>query len=61
MKVYAEIINIPKKIEIRQWIVTRRDAQSAELWWYGSYDDEEHAYSVAQVIGNGVVLEKCEE
>ena len=58
MKVNAEIINVPKDTKSRQWVVARRDPNSAELWWYGSYDDEELAYSVAQDIGNGVVLEK---
>ena len=58
MKVNAEIINVPKDTKIRQWVVSRRDPNSAELWWYGSYDDEELAYSVAQEIGNGVVLER---
>lgn len=61
MKVNAEIINVPRGITIHQWIVARRDPDSAELWWWGTYDDEEYAYSVAQDIGNGVVLEKEDE
>lgn len=59
MIVNAEIINVPKEVKHR-WIVARREDSSAELWWYASYDDEELAYSEAQKVGNGIVLERSE-
>lgn len=61
--VEAEIINAPVGLKDfdEKWLVVRRDEESAELWYYGVYDDEEMAYSVAQEIGNGVVLLKSEE
>ena len=40
------------------YIVARRDEQTAELWWYGSYETEERAYDVAVKIGDGIVLKR---
>ena len=40
------------------YIVARRDEQTAELWWYGSYETEEKANEVAVKLKDGVVFKK---
>ena len=40
------------------YIVVRRDEETAKLWWYGSYETEEKANRVAVEIGNGIVLKR---
>lgn len=40
------------------YMVVRRDEQTAELWWYGSYDTEDRANEVAVKIRDGIVLKR---
>jgi len=56
----ANVENTPKDVK-SQYVVARRDDYTAELWYYGEYDDEQQAYDVAIELDNGVVLERVEE
>ena len=56
----VSVNNVPEEFESR-YIVARRDENTAYLWYYGEYDSEERAYSVAREIRNGVVIELAEE
>ena len=41
--------------DLDKYIVARVDG--TELWYYGTYDNEDMAYRVADEIGNGIVVE----
>lgn len=41
--------------DLDKYIVARVDG--TELWYYGTYDDEEFAYKVADELGNAFVVE----
>lgn len=60
MRVSIRVFNAPMVIEDR-FVVARRDDKTAELWYWGQYDDEQEAYRVARKLGNGVVIELAEE
>lgn len=60
MRASIRVFNTPMVIEDR-FIVARRDDETAELWYWGQYDDEQEAYRVARKLGNGVVIELAEE
>lgn len=60
INVKVSVNNVPEEFESR-YIVARRDENTAYLWYYGEYDSEERAYSVAREIRNGVVIELAEE
>ncbi len=48
----TSVNNVP--VEHDKYVVAR--AESGELWYWGSYDDYERAWSVANQM-NGVILE----
>ena len=58
VSVYAKIKNLPS-YELRQYTVVR--LVDAELWFYGTYEQELRAYEVAKELGNGLVLEANNE
>lgn len=60
----AQVKNLPAQLEFEKYVVAR--AFETELWYYGTYPDEQKAKAVAEEIGNGVVLvrrevESCDE
>lgn len=60
----APIKYLPDQVEFEKYVVAR--AFETELWYYGTYPDEQKAKAVAEEIGNGVVLvrrevESCDE
>lgn len=42
--------------DLDKYVVARVDG--TELWYYGTYDNEDMAYRVAEEIGNGIVVER---
>ncbi len=59
LNVKVEIINTPEGEFKNGFIVVRQvtSANSAELWYYGFYNDKNRAISAAVDIGNGAILE----
>lgn len=49
-----EIKNIPPDVHLKEFIVAR--LYDNDLWYYGSYENENMAEGVAAAIGNGIVL-----
>ena len=60
MRASIRVFNTPMVIEDR-FVVARRDDKTAELWYWGQYDDEQEAYRVAKELDNGVVIEPIRE
>lgn len=50
-----KIMNIPEYAAEHNWIVAR--PVDDEVWFYGAYNDENRARSVAEEI-NGIVIHK---
>ena len=57
MTVKANIMNMPDLEGKHGFLVVRKDECPSVFWYYGLYDDEMRAESVAVEIGNGIVLE----
>ena len=56
----ATVKNTPTDVKTG-WVVARRDDYTAELWYYGRYDDRKQAEDIAIELENGVVLESVTE
>lgn len=56
----AKVKNTPKYVENGMFVVARRSKYTAELRYYGMYDDEQEAYNIALELEDGVVLESVE-
>ena len=56
----AVVKNTPANVKTG-YMVARRDNYTAELWYYGVYDEEKRAYDIALELENGIVLESVEE
>lgn len=54
----AQVKNLPAQAEFEKYVVAREC--EAELWYYGTYPNEQKAKAVAEEIGNGVVLVRRE-
>ena len=52
----AMVKNTPDNVK-SGYMVARRDEYTAELWYYGTYDEKKRAYDVALELENGIVLE----
>ena len=52
---HVEVFNVPE--DARKWIVTRYNPDTCQLWYWGSWDDKDRAYDVANEI-EGIVLRK---
>lgn len=57
----AKVKNTPYDVKSRMFVVARRSKYTAELRYYGMYDDEQEAYNVALELEDGVVLESVDE
>ena len=57
MKGIVEINNVPNNPE--KYIVASHDISTTELWYWGSWNDEDKAKKAAYEIG-GVVLERLD-
>ena len=57
----ARVKNTPESVKSGMFVVTRRSKYTAELRYYGMYDDEQEAYNVALELEDGVVLESVDE
>ncbi len=51
----VEINNLPEEVE--DWVVARYSPQARDLWYWGSWDNEEQAKEVAKLI-DGLVVKK---
>lgn len=57
IKTEVTLRNFPS-YELSAYTVARAD--SAEFWFYGTYDDIGRAIEIARSLGNGVVFENAE-
>ena len=55
--IVADVKNTPKTLSSGFMVARLVDG---ELWYYGTYEEKDRADSVAQEIGNGVVLENMQ-